>query len=118
MRSLFTSNARLMPKGTRGLRSGTVEDYISTGSFLEENGFFEREIARRVEQYGDIAHVFSTYETRSRLDGPVTMRGINSFQLVRHAGRWWVVSIMWQSETPQLPIPAEYQTAPPAGERG
>jgi hypothetical protein len=119
MRSLFTANARLMPHGARGLRSGSVEDYItSSGPFLEKEGFIEREIARRVEQYGDIAHVFSTYEARNRADGPVIMRGINSFQLVRHAGRWWVVSIMWQAETPQTPIPAEYLQGAPAGERG
>jgi hypothetical protein len=119
MRSLFTANARLMPHGARGLRSGSVEDYItSSGPFLEKEGFIEREVARRVEQYGDIAQVFSTYEARNRADGPVIMRGINSFQLVRHAGRWWVVSIMWQAETPQTPIPAEYLESPPAGERG
>jgi hypothetical protein len=119
MRSLFTANARLMPKGARGLRSGSVEDYITaSGPLLEGEGFIEREIARRVEQYGDIAHVFSTYEARNRADGPVIMRGINSFQLVRHDNRWWVVSIMWQAETPQTPIPAEYLTSAPRGERG
>jgi hypothetical protein len=119
MRSLFTSNARLMPKGGSGLRSGSVEDYITgSGPQLEQNGFIEREIARRTEQYGDIAHVFSTYEARNRADGPVILRGINSFQLVRHGGRWWVVSIMWQAETPQTPLPAEYLTSAPVGERG
>lgn len=119
MRSLFTANARLMPKGGAGLRSGSVEDYItSSGPLLEERGFFESEVARRVEQYGDIAHVFSTYEARQSENGPVIMRGINSFQLVRHDGRWWVVSIMWQAESPQNPIPAEYLAGPAAGERG
>lgn len=119
MRSLFTANARLMPKGGSGLRSGSVEDYIAgSGPLLEERGFIEGEIARRVEQYGDIAHVFSTYEARQSTDGPVIMRGINSFQLVRHAGRWWVVSIMWQAETPQTPIPPTYLPAGPSGERG
>jgi len=119
MRSLFTANARLMPKGGRGLASGSVEDYItSSGPQLEQNGFIEREVARRTEQYGDIAHVFSTYEARQSEGGPVFLRGINSFQLVRHAGRWWVVSIMWQAETPQNPIPAEYLTGTAAGERG
>jgi hypothetical protein len=119
MRALFTANARLMPHGARGLRSGSVEDYItSSGPFLEKEGFIEREVARRVEQYGDIAHVFSTYEARNRAGGPVIMRGINSFQLVRHAGRWWVVSIMWQAETPQTPIPAGYLESAPPGERG
>lgn len=119
MRSLFTRDARLMPKGARGLRSGSVDDYVAvSGELLERDGFFEREIARRVEQYGDIAHVFSTYESRHTADGPVFARGINSFQLVRHDGRWWVVSIMWQGETPQNPIPSQYLTASPAGERG
>ena len=117
MRSLFTSNARLMPLGKTGLRSGGVEDYIATsGPFLEEKGFHEIELARRVKQYGDIAHVFSTYEARNKLGGPVFMRGINSFQLVRHGGRWWVVSIMWQQETPDNPIPVKYLISP--GERG
>ena len=117
MRSLFTSNARLMPLGKSGLRSGSPEDYIkSSGPFLEEKGFHEIELARKVEQYGDIAHVFSTYEARNALDGPVIMRGINSFQLVRHGGRWWVVSIMWQAETPDNPIPVQY--LPVTSERG
>ena len=119
MRSLFTANARLMPYGARGLRSGSVEDYItSSGPFLEERGFIEHEVARRVEQYSNIAHVFSTYEARNSEGGPVILRGINSFQLVRHEGRWWVVSIMWEAETPQTPIPAEYRSSAPAGERG
>ena len=116
MRSLFTSNARLMPLARTGLRSGSVEDYIATsGPMLEQRGFHEIELARKVEQYGDIAHVFSTYEARNSLGGPVIMRGINSFQLVRHGGRWWVVSIMWQQETPDNPIPAEYLPAPERG---
>ena len=119
MRSLFTANARLMPKVGVGLRSGGVEDYITaSGPMLEERGFVEREIARRVEQYGDIAHIFSTYEARHAENGPVFMRGINSFQLVRHEGRWWVVSIMWQAETPQTPIPQNYLPTTPSGERG
>ena len=119
MRSLFTSNARLMPNGPRGLRSGSVEDYITaSGELLERDGFFEREISRRTEQYGDIAHIFSTYDSRHTADGEVFARGINSIQLVRSQGRWWVVSIMWQGETPQNPLPPHYLTNSSAGERG
>jgi len=116
MRSLFTSNARLMPLAGNGLRSGTIEDYISSsGPMLERDGFFEQEIAHTVELYGDIAHVFSTYQARRTATGPVFMRGINSFQLVRYGGRWWVVSIMWQQEAPTRPIPPQYL---PQTERG
>jgi hypothetical protein len=109
MRSLFVADARLMPKGAAGLRVGRVEDYIAmSGPLLERDGFIEGEIARRTEQFGDIAHVFSTYEARNRDGGPVIMRGINSIQLVRHDGRWWVVSIMWQHESPASPLPRRY----------
>ena len=109
MRSLFSAGGRLMPLGPRGLRVGGVEDYIRvSGPLLEERGFFEREIGREVEEYGGIAHVFSAYEARNATEGPVIMRGINSIQLARHGGRWWVVSVMWQPETADNPIPAPY----------
>jgi integrase len=69
-----------------------VEDYISSsGPFLEKNGFFETEIGRKTEQYGNIVHVFSTYESKRTLkDEKPCMRGINSFQLWYDGKRWWV----------------------------
>ena len=113
MRSLFSAGGRLMPLGPRGLRVGSVDDYIRTsGPLLEERGFFEREIGREVQDYGGIAHVFSAYEARNSVDGPVILRGINSIQLARHGGRWWVVSVMWQPETPENPVPARYLANP------
>ena len=88
----------------------TVEDYIKgSGPFLEERGFFEKEVARRVEQYGNIAHVFSTYESRMKAEDPKPfMRGINSFQLWNDGKRWWVVTVFWQQEDPTTPLPDKY----------
>lgn len=115
MRSLFIPGARLIPTSERptgevGSRVLTVEDYITRGGpFLETNGFFERESARRVEQYGNIAHVFSTYESRHKAeDAKPFARGINSFQLMNDGKRWWVVTIFWQEETPKNPLPKQY----------
>jgi hypothetical protein len=114
-RSLFTSGARLIvgapaPDGRVPSRSMTVEEYIVVGDpFLKRDGFWEREIARRVEQYGNVAHVFSTYE--SRVKSPDTQpfsRGINSIQLVTNGERWWVVTILWDFDRPGNPIPAQY----------
>lgn len=70
-----------------------------SGPVLEERGFFEREVAARVEQFGDIAHVFSTYESRSTPQGEPFARGINSFQLWFDGERWWVLSILWCEES-------------------
>jgi len=117
MRSLFIPGGRLMPSGPRptggvGIRLLEVNDYIaSSGPTLERLGFREREIARRTERYGHIAHVFSTYEGRMEADGN-TIRGINSIQLLNDGTRWWVVSVYWEAETPQNPLPPEYLTTP------
>lgn len=96
--------------GTMGKRVMTVEDYISTsGPFLEKDGFFEQEIGRTTEQYGSVVHVFSSYDSRRTLkDEKPFMRGINSIQLWNDSKRWWIVSVFWQSETPDNPIPGKY----------
>jgi hypothetical protein len=72
-------------------------------------GFFEREIARRVETFGNITHVLSTYEARRNKDDKEPfLRGIKSFQLLNDGNRWWVVTIYWQAETPDNKLPKEY----------
>lgn len=113
MRSLFIDGARLIPRSTQnpaGVVVWTVEDYINNaGPGLVTNGFFEIEIGRTTEQYGDIAHVFTAYAAKRKADDPAPfMRGINSVQLLNHGGRWWIVTIYWQSETPQNPVPEKY----------
>ncbi|HSB09481.1 MAG TPA: hypothetical protein VLM38_08190 [Blastocatellia bacterium] len=115
MRSLFVPGARLIPTGKRqsgeiGSRVLTVDDYITANSkFLEENGFFEKEIARRTETFGNIAHVFSTYESRHKAeDAKPFARGINSIQLMNDGRRWWIVTVFWQAEGPDNPLPQKY----------
>ncbi len=115
MRSLFTPGARLIPTGPRpgggwGSRALTVDEYISRASgFFEKEGFFEREVARKTESFGNIAHVFSTYESRhAATDAQPFQRGINSIQLMNDGKRWWVVTIFWQGEDKQNPLPAKY----------
>jgi hypothetical protein len=113
MRSLFIPGGRLMPTGPRpgggiGIRLLEVNDYIAlSGAQLERIGFTEREIARRVEQFGHIAHVFSTYEGRTETDTTV-IRGINSIQLMNDGARWWIVTVLWEAERPDNPLPPQY----------
>jgi hypothetical protein len=76
---------------------------------FEKDGFYEREIARRTEQFGSIAHVWSTYESRHSADDPEPFkRGINSIQLFYDGDRWWIVSIYWQQESTECPVPERY----------
>ncbi|HLF84166.1 MAG TPA: hypothetical protein VI837_08335 [Blastocatellia bacterium] len=115
MRSLFVPGARLIPTGKRqsgeiGSRVLTVEDYINgSAKSLEENGFFEKEIARRTESFGSIAHVFSSYDSRRKSDDAKPFaRGINSIQLMNDGKRWWIVTVFWQGEGPDNPLPDKY----------
>jgi hypothetical protein len=107
MRTLFTSDARLTAIGAKGIQGGTVDDYIAkSGPSLIRIGFTERELARRVEIFGDLAHAWSSYEGTGD-GGKLKVRGINSIQLVRQNDRWLVQSIFWQHEGPARPLPAD-----------
>ena len=115
-RSLFHPSARMIPTGKNpntgvtGARAFTAEQYIERSEpFMMKEGFFEREVARRTELYGNIAHVFSTYESfHKQGEEKPFMRGINSIQLLNDGKRWWVLTIMWQAETPDAPLPEKY----------
>lgn len=121
-RSLFIEGARLIPTSKKPGIVGRdnenplpvldVEGYIARVTpYFDENGFFEKEIARRTEQFGNIAHIWSTYESRHNEDDPQPfMRGINSIQLLYDDNRWWIVTIYWQHESPDHPIPEKYLT--------
>jgi hypothetical protein len=116
-RSLFIPDARLIiARGRRDSTSGrvlprvlTTESYIQGAGALEEKGFFEREISQVSETFGGVTHRFSTYESRARAEDPQPFaRGINSIQLLNDGTRWWVVTIFWDVERPNNPIPERY----------
>ncbi len=114
-RSLFVPGARLIPVGRTAQNAPvqamvwTVDEYIErAGPQLMAGGFFEDEIGRTVETYGHVVHAFSSYQSKRTPSGEVFDRGINSFQLLNDGNRWWVVTIYWQGETPDNPIPQRY----------
>ena len=77
--------------------------------YFKTHGFFERSIANRVEEFGNLVHVWSTYESRHAADDPKPFtRGINSIQIVHARGRYWVASIMWDDERSGLTLPEKY----------
>ncbi len=116
-RSLFYPGARLIPTASVPGRNDVaiepqildVEAYIARVEPLLQQGFYETEVARRTEQFGRIAHVWSTYESRHDPgEAAPFMRGINSFQLFNDGKRWWILSVYWQHENAEHPIPEKY----------
>lgn len=113
-RSLFVPDARLVPTmrvpgGNAVLRTQTVDVYVRVASQGQpRGGFSEREIARTSQAFGNIMQVFSTYESRRNASDQHPTRGINSIQLFNDGTRWWVVTVLWDNERPDNPIPAVY----------
>jgi hypothetical protein len=119
MRPLFAEGARIISpaREEEPFVALDFESYVSTvDAALRDReregtpqGFAERDIARRTDTFGNIAHVWSTYESRNDADDPAPVaRGINSFQFVFDRGRWWVMTILWDVERADGEIPERY----------
>ena len=111
-RTLFVPSARLgaavkIGDGSVHYFGLDVERYIALNDkAMGAKGFFEREIHRHVDTFGNMSQVFSTFESRYKPeDANPFERGINSIQLIDDGKRWWIVSVFWQSEDAQLTLP-------------
>jgi hypothetical protein len=115
LRSLFQPLARLIAaRPVAGDRSGIwvmqMEEFIAFNkTYMENGGYFEREVFRKVDGFGNIAQVLSTYESRRIENDPNPYsRGIYSIQLLKDGDRWWIVNVYWDYERGDTPIPEEY----------
>jgi hypothetical protein len=101
-------------------RDWSVEEFAEAAApYYRQAGFWEREIGRRVERYGNIAHVFSTYESRvGSPDSEPVSRGINSVQVIFRDGRWNIAGIVFQRERSGAPIPSRYLQSGDSGTNG
>jgi hypothetical protein len=85
------------------MKAMSLEDYArDTTPFFAANSFYEIETDRRIDVFGNIAHVWSRYEARTAPDDPEPeRRGINSIQLFRHPEHGWrIIHMIWDNERP------------------
>lgn len=115
-RSLFHEGARIVVASAsadgsfEAGKEWSIEEFVEAADdYYRRNGFWEREIACRTEHFGNIAHSFSTYESRvgSEESDPVA-RGINSVQMIWLAERWTIINLIFDVECPEKPIPGKY----------
>ncbi|MFI5104606.1 MAG: hypothetical protein ACHP79_06755 [Terriglobales bacterium] len=113
-RSLYYPGARMIPsrrddKGSMVARVNTPDEYAARAQeFFSKEGFFENSIANRTEVWDHLAHVWSTYESRHAKGDQPFARGINSFQLIHDGKRWWILSVYWEGEDKDHPLPEKY----------
>lgn len=113
--SLFLPEARLTAIGRDSTgaivhQTWSPQQYEEvTRQWFETNPFFEIELSSVQERFGNMAHAYSTYASYHSLEDEAPYsRGINSFQLLHEGGRWWILSVFWQPEWEDLPLPARY----------
>ena len=111
MKALLIPEARLMfvSLGTDGAptyKIVTVDDWIARVKAGGHAVLEEKQLKFRIERYGNIAHLWSSYALHS--DGKQVARGINSIQAIKETGGWRVTGILVQAESPTAPLPKEY----------
>jgi hypothetical protein len=79
----------------------------SSDAEVTTKGFFEWEIHRETKRFGNITHIFSTYESHTTKDGPVIARGVNSIELFWDGKRWWIAGAIWEEERKNNPLPKD-----------
>jgi hypothetical protein len=114
VRSLFMDEAVIVLRTNRDKMSvfsvkAFIDDFVH---FVErpavrQNGFKERIVRTKPMLCGDIAHILVLYEASIPGSPRPPQQGIDSFQLIRKDGRWWIVSVVNELVTPDRPVPEE-----------
>jgi hypothetical protein len=103
LQAVFHERARI----TRITPEGS--DYLEPASFLAMTrsmlelgaytSFYEFEVAREVRQFGNMAQVWSLYETRRNRSAAQPLgRGISSIQLIYEGDVWRVLGLLWDEQ--------------------
>jgi hypothetical protein len=107
--AIFASAARMVRINDGGIfEFNGQESYQANFDAMIDSGempsFWEGELWRETRLFGDMAHVLSAYETRRSRNGDVMNRGVNSIQLFRRDGRWWISAMIWRREGKAIKI--------------
>jgi hypothetical protein len=112
-RTLFITEVRMISvspdkAGKPNVRMITFPEYVERVTpIVAKQGFYESEIKRSVREFGNLAQVFSSYEIRHNPGEDVLARGVNALQLYFDGQRWWIASIVWDTDRPGNPLPKE-----------
>jgi len=100
--AIFAPGARMVRVNDGGVFEFDMDSYRINFESMIDSGempcFWEGELWRETRQFSDVAHVLSAYETRRTRNGEVLNRGVNSIQLFKRDGRWWISAMIWRRE--------------------
>jgi hypothetical protein len=94
--------------GRPTLRMISLGQYHDAFGGPRQQPFYEWELNREVQRFGNVAHVWSTYASSREPGGEIFTRGINSIELFWDGDRWWITSWSFDQEREGLAVPEEY----------
>lgn len=103
-RSLFAANGRLTAvvksNGEWVAVGMTPDDYVNrSGKVIEERGFFEKEVKRKIDNVQGMSMAWSDYESRMKADDEKPFQtGTNAIQMYSDGKRWFILSVLWQAK--------------------
>jgi len=113
-RSLYDPNVRFVSISVDPKTKAIIthfeshQDFVDhSDAFMVKEGFEERELKHVTRQFGNVATVLSSYEGKVASTGKVVTRGVNIFQLYFDGKRWWVLSMVWDEERDDNPLPPD-----------
>jgi hypothetical protein len=111
-RTLYDPHVRFVAivkdKKSGGVRAESTDEQEyadQDDAFMVKEGFTERELGQEIHRFGNVATVLSSYEGKVSSTGKVVARGVNIFQLYFDGKRWWILSMAWDEESAENPIP-------------
>ncbi|WP_425637904.1 hypothetical protein ACPUEN_00605 [Algoriphagus yeomjeoni] len=98
---------------TRIDENGQAESHALEAEYIPlalapKEDFYEKELKRKVSQFGNMAQVWSAFEIRTEPEKESTLRGLNSIQLHYENGRWWIDSWTCEMETENSAVFTEF----------
>jgi hypothetical protein len=116
VRALFYKDAVILLRNTPQTTTvfsvqGFIDDFVAFDerARVQERGFSEKILRLKPMAFRDIAHVLVLYEASIPASPRPPQQGVDSFQLMKKDGRWWIISIANELPAPGSPIPKELE---------
>jgi hypothetical protein len=113
VRPLFLPEAVIVLRVSKDAMStfsvqGWIDDFVAFNERARviERGFTEKIVRLDAIVFRDIANVFVLYEAAITDSPRPPTRGVDSIDLIRKDGRWWIASIVNDLPTPEHPVPS------------
>ena len=113
VRNLFIPEAVVVLRVSKDASStftlqGWIDDFVAfnTKAKSSERGFEEKIVRMSPMVFRDIAHVLVLYEARMLDWTRPASRGVDSIELIRRDGRWWIAAITNDLPDEEHPVPA------------